>query len=94
MRIAKERHHSKRYFLGDSSLNYLKIKSAIDFCAKYYSTTVNSTLKGPESNIMFLQPATAPSPVAEQKTDEPLSLTVKSAISPVVSVVIVTAEFS
>ena len=55
---------------------------------------MNSTLKGPESNIIFLQPATAPPPVLEQKTDEPLSVTVKSAVSPVVALVIVTGVFS
>ena len=54
----------------------------------HYSTTVNETLKGPESNIMLLQP-----PVL-QYTDEPLLVTVKVAMSPEFALVMVTGVFN
>ena len=55
---------------------------------------MNSTLKGPESKLIFLQPATEPDPEAEHIIDEPLSVTSKLAISPVVALVIVTGVLS
>ena len=54
-----------------------------------YSVTVNETLKGPDENTMLLQPD---GPLPSQKTDEPLSVTVKVAVNPVVRELIVTAE--
>lgn len=54
-----------------------------------YSVTVNETLKGPDENTMLLQPD---GPLPSQKTDEPLSVTVKVAVNPVVLELIVTAE--
>ena len=51
---------------------------------------MKATLKGPESNMILLQPG----PPVEQKTEEPLLVTVNVAISPVVALVIVTSVLS
>ena len=56
-----------------------------------HSTTVNDTLNGPEENSILSHPI---APLPSQKIDEPLSVTVKVAVKPLVLELIVTGVAS